>query len=145
MKYFVDKEAGIVKATIDNCDKDVYKLVLKRVKNPYLFNPVVLYEVLKLKKKYVGVAKCAPGDVFNEEIGRIMAARRASLKYEKDRTKALHRFMEHFFNLMKVEMDQEERERVARVRDEDSHNIVDIYEDMKFKDIYENMKLNVEN
>ncbi len=145
MKYFVDKEAGIVKATIDNCDKDVYKLVLKRVKNPYLFNPVVLYEVLKLKKKYVGVAKCAPGDVFNEEIGRIMAARRASLKYEKDRTKALHRFMEHFFNLMEVEMDQEERERVARVRDEDSHNIVDIYEDMKFKDIYENMKLNVEN
>ena len=74
-----------------------------------------------------------------------MAARRASLKYEKDRTKALHRFMEHFFNLMEVEMDQEERERVARVRDEDSHNIVDIYEDMKFKDIYENMKLNVEN
>ena len=145
MKYFVDKEAGIVKATIDNCDKDVYKLVLKRTKNPYLFNPVVLYEVLKLKKKYVGVAKCAPGDVFNEEIGRIMAARRASLKYEKDRTKALHRFMEHFFNLMEVEMDQEERERVARVRDEDSHNIVDIYEDMKFKDIYENMKLNVEN
>ena len=145
MKYFVDKEAGIVKATIDNCDKDVYKLVLKRVKNPYLFNPVVLYEVLKLKKKYVGVAKCAPGDVFNEEIGRIMAARRASLKYEKDRTKALHRFMEHFFNLMEVEMDQEERERAARVRDEDSHNIVDIYEDMKFKDIYENMKLNVEN
>lgn len=145
MKYFVDKEAGIVKATIDNCDKDVYKLVLKRVKNPYLFNPVVLYEVLKLKKKYVGVAKCAPGDVFNEEIGRIMAARRASLKYEKDRTKALHRFMEHFFNLMEVEMDQEERERVARVREEDSHNIVDIYEDMKFKDIYENMKLNVEN
>ena len=145
MKYFVDKEAGIVKATIDNCDKDVYKLVLKRTKNPYLFNPVVLYEVLKLKKKYVGVAKCAPGDVFNEEIGRIMAARRASLKYEKDRTKALHRFMEHFFNLMEVEMNQEERERVARVRDEDSHNIVDIYEDMKFKDIYENMKLNVEN
>lgn len=145
MKYFVDKEAGIVKATIDNCDKDVYKLVLKRVKNPYLFNPVVLYEVLKLKKKYVGVAKCAPGDVFNEEIGRIMAARRASLKYEKDRTKALHRFMEHFFNLMEVEIDQEERERVARVREEDSHNIVDIYEDMKFKDIYENMKLNVEN
>lgn len=145
MKYFVDKEAGIVKATIDNCDKDVYKLVLKRVKNPYLFNPVVLYEVLKLKKKYVGVAKCAPGDVFNEEIGRIMAARRASLKYEKDRTKALHRFMEHFFNLMEIEMDQEEREQVARVRDEDSHNIVDIYEDMKFKDIYENMKLNVEN
>lgn len=145
MKYFVDKEAGIVKATIDNCDKDVYKLVLKRAKNPCLFNPVVLYEVLKLKKKYVGVAKCAPGDVFNEEIGRIMAARRASLKYEKDRTKALHRFMEHFFNLMEVEMDQEERERVARVREEDSHNIVDIYEDMKFKDIYENMKLNVEN
>lgn len=144
MKYFVDKEAGIVKATIDNCDKDVYKLVLKRAKNPHLFNPVVLYEVLKLKKKYVGVAKCAPGDVFNEEIGRIMAARRASLKYEKDRTKALHRFMEHFFNLMEVEMDQEERERVARVREEDSHNIVDIYEDMKFKDIYENMKLNVE-
>ena len=138
MKYFVDKEAGIVKATIDNCDKDVYKLVLKRVKNPYLFNPVVLYEVLKLKKKYVGVAKCAPGDVFNEEIGRIMAARRASLKYEKDRTKALHRFMEHFFNLMEVEMDQEERERVARVRDEDSHNIVDIYEDMKFNVDVEN-------
>lgn len=145
MKYFVDKEAGIVKATIDNCDKDVYKLVLKRAKNPYLFNPVVLYEVLKLKKKYVGVAKCAPDDVFNEEIGRIMAARRASLKYEKDRTKALHRFMEHFFNLMEVEEDQEERERVARVREEDSHNIVDIYEDIKFKDIYENMKLNVEN
>lgn len=145
MKYFVDKEAGIVKATIDNCDKDVYKLVLKRAKNSYLFNPVVLYEVLKLKKKYVGVAKCAPGDVFNEEIGRIMAARRASLKYEKDRTKALHRFMEHFFNLMEVEMDQEERERVARVREEDSHNIVDIYEDMKFKDIYENMKFNAEN
>lgn len=144
MKYFVDKEAGIVKATIDNCDKDVYKLVLKRAKNPHFFNPVVLYEVLKLKKKYVGVAKCAPGDVFNEEIGRIMAARRASLKYEKDRTKALHRFMEHFFNLMEVEMDQEERERVARVREEDSHNIVDIYEDMKFKDIYENMKLDVE-
>lgn len=130
MKYFVDKEAGIVKATIDNCDKDVYKLILKKTKNPYLFNPVVLYEVLKLKKKYVGVAKCAPGDVFNEKIGRIMAARRASLKYEKDRTKALHRFMEHFFNLVEVEMDQEERERVARVREEDSHNIVDIYEDM---------------
>lgn len=132
MKYFVDKEAGIVKATIDNCDKDVYKLILKRAKNSYLFNPVVLYEVLKLKKKYVGVAKCAPGDVFNEKIGRIMAARRASLKYEKDRTKALHRFMEHFFDLMEVEMDQEERERVARVREEDSHNIVDIYEDMEF-------------
>lgn len=132
MKYFVDKEAGIVKATIDNCDKDVYKLVMKRVKNPYLFNPVTLYEVLRLKKKYVGVAKCAPGDVFNEKIGRIMAARRASLKYEKDRTKALHRFMEHFFNLVEVEMDQEERERVARVREEDSHNIVDIYEDMEF-------------
>ena len=138
MKYFVDKEAGIVKATIDNCDKDVYKLVLKRAKNPQLFNPVVLYEVLKLKKKYVGVAKCAPGDVFNEEIGRIMAARRASLKYEKDRTKALHRFMEHFFNLMEVEMDQEERERVARVREGDSHNIVDIYEDMKFNVDVEN-------
>ena len=130
MKYFVDKEAGVVKATIDGCDKDVYKLVLKRMKIAHLFNPVVLYDVLKLNKRYVGVAKCAPTDTFNEEIGRIMAARRASVKYERARLKALERLQKYLEEVLWIEIDQRDRWALAEVRNEDTKNIVDIYEQL---------------
>lgn len=130
MRYFVDKENGIVKATIDGCDKDVYKLVLKRMKIAHLFNPVVLYDVLKLNKRYVGVAKCAPTDTFNEEIGRIMAARRASVKYERARLKAIERLQKYLEEILWIEIDQRDRWTLAEVRNEDSKNIVDIYEQL---------------
>lgn len=131
MKYFVDKDRRIVKATIDNCEGDVFKLVNKRITLKNLFNPVVLYEVLKLKKKYIGVAKCSPSDEFNEEIGRIIAARRASEKYEKDRKKVIERFCEYVnWPITEIEFDQSDRTMLAEVRANDTKNIVDLYEKM---------------
>ena len=100
------------------------------MKIAHLFNPVVLYDVLKLNKRYVGVAKCAPTDTFNEEIGRIMAARRASVKYERARLKAIERLQKYLEEVLWIEVDQRDRWALAEVRNEDSKNIVDIYEQL---------------
>lgn len=131
MKYFVDKERGIVKAAIDNCENDIYNFYMKRVKVNDLFNPVVLKNLLKLKKKYVGVAKCSPNDVFNEELGRLIAARRASEKYERDRLKIFTKFVEIAGVPMSFVLDeQDKRTTLAEVRSRDTENIVDIYENL---------------
>lgn len=95
-KYYVNREKKTVVAVIRDCKDDLCDYVeshLKRDGNQML---VLSFgggmDKLYLKDKYVGTARCDDEDNFDEEKGKKLAAQRASLKYEEDRSRKMSSF-----------------------------------------------------
>lgn len=110
MRYVVNAKKRTVVAIIDGCKFDLVRYVNKYLPSKYGISP----EELFLDEKYIGIAKCSPTDIFNEKVGKVLAARRAQRKYEKDRTgKMLKCCTEIFDNLDSALHDQYERYNVA--------------------------------
>lgn len=66
-------------------------------------------------KPVVGVAKCAPEDVFNVEYGKKLARLRCDLKVAKKRLKSEHRKFETAYNKMNLAQ-AEVRRRIRYMR-----------------------------
>ena len=90
IKYNVDRENGIVTATIDGCANDALNHVNRRLKSAGF--AVVETDKLKMKDAFTAKAKCHPDDEFNEDTGKEIARSRVLDKYHANRVDVLQKF-----------------------------------------------------
>ena len=82
-KYYVNEEKRTVVCTIECSEWDAFDYLEKSDIVISVSGPRnTLYKYGKMPSKFVGVAKCAPGDKFDEHIGRLLAFNRAKGKYD---------------------------------------------------------------
>lgn len=72
IEYFVNLEAGVVVCRINNC-RDIANLRIHKYSNSEPWEPWNY----TLPDSFIGVAKCAPEDEFDEEYGKKLALLRA--------------------------------------------------------------------
>lgn len=84
-RYFVDKEKGIVVCKLEgvafSLNEDISKYGW-----PWS-------ETLEINNVVTGKAVCASGDVFNEEVGKKIAFRKAYAKLNERKVKTLRKFI----------------------------------------------------
>lgn len=90
IKYFINKEKGIIVAVLEDCEDDFYDYML--TKDPAFS---ILDEHLPMREKYIGKAKCCSSDNFDEEYGKELARTRLLLKYYEDFTKCFYCYKEN--------------------------------------------------
>lgn len=90
IKYFVNKEKGIVVAVLEKCETDFYFYMRE---NDLGFAPYGS-TACWMKDKYIGKAKCCSSDDFDEEYGKELARTRLLLRYYEDFTKLFYSYKE---------------------------------------------------
>lgn len=75
IKWMIDKEHRVIVCTLTNCRDIACDRILK-----YCGVYTHPYDHYLLHDAYVGVARCAPGDEWNEEYGKALALKRAKRK-----------------------------------------------------------------
>jgi len=75
IKWMIDKEHRVIVCTLTNCEKIACERIWKYCKRYPLE-----FDKYYLRKEYVGVARCAPGDEWDEEYGKALALKRAKRK-----------------------------------------------------------------
>lgn len=83
MRYVVNEEKRTVVAIMEGCKYDLLEFFRKNLSSAC--STALFDESLMLKDKYIGIAKCMPGDEFNVVIGKNIASIRAKEAYECDR------------------------------------------------------------
>lgn len=85
--YHVNYEKKVVVAVVKCNPKQAYEMFVSTIcKNNTKGMGLIFYEndqifgKMKLKSEYVGIARCAPSDVFNVEYGKKLARLRAEKK-----------------------------------------------------------------
>ena len=82
-KYYVNEEKRTIVCTIECSEWDAFDYLEKSDIVISVSGPRnTLYKYGKMPSKFVGIAKCAPGDKFDEHIGRLLAFNRAKGKYD---------------------------------------------------------------
>ena len=88
IQYYINKEKRTIAARMVDCQYDIidilYKMGIDRV-----FRANYRIEDFLIKDTYRGVAKCAPEDTWDEEVGKRIARNRLLKKYHKDKTRCL--------------------------------------------------------
>lgn len=90
IKYFINKEKGIIVAVLEDCKDDFHDYMLTKDRAFSIWN-----ECCPMREKYVGKAKCCSSDNFDEEYGKELARTRLLLKYYEDFTKCFYRYKEN--------------------------------------------------
>ena len=84
-KYLVNKEKGVCTCVISDCKYDA----IDEIKRMFGYSGTLLLIPMTkryiLNTKYVGIARCAPEDEFDENIGKKLAYERAVNLYRKDK------------------------------------------------------------
>lgn len=121
MRYDVDRSKRTVTATIEGCESDLFRWVIKRFGSidlsPKLAIALEEYsrKSLDIPNSFVGKAVCAEEDEFDVETGKILAARRAQEKYEKVRMRVLEEVTTAAIRaLIEMNMKQNKRYNLAR-------------------------------
>lgn len=121
MRYDVDRSKRTVTATIENCQSDLFRWVIKRFGSIDLSPKLVIaleeysHKNLNIPDSFVGKAVCAKEDEFDVETGKILAARRAQEKYEKARMRVLEEVTSVAIRaLIEMNMKQNKRYNLAR-------------------------------
>lgn len=91
IKYTIDKENGIVKATIEGCANDVVNRLSRVMACEAASEKGRLRKAATISDVFCGVAKCHPEDNFDEAVGIEIARKRMLDKYHTARVKALNR------------------------------------------------------
>lgn len=82
-KYYVNKEKRTVVCTIECGEWDAFNyLECSDIIISASRQNTTLYRHGKMPTKFIGIAKCAPNDMFDEHIGRLLAFNRAKGKYD---------------------------------------------------------------
>lgn len=83
VEYIVDEANRVVVARISNCADDAQNFLFNRCRLSIYSDRVSprLRESLRMEVGYRAVAKCAPEDAFDAEIGRRLAFARLEKKY----------------------------------------------------------------
>ena len=121
MRYNVDRSKRTVTATIENCECDLFRWVVKRF-GPINYSSKLAMALEEYSRKnldipdsFVGKAVCAEEDEFDVETGKILAARRAQEKYEKARMRILEEVTTATIRaLIEMNMKQNKRYNLAR-------------------------------
>ena len=121
MRYDVDRSKRTVMATIENCECDLFRWVVKRF-GPINYSSKLAMALEEYSRKnldipdsFVGKAVCAEEDEFDVETGKILAARRAQEKYEKARMRVLEEVTTATIRaLIEMNMKQNKRYNLAR-------------------------------
>lgn len=75
IKWVVDKEHRVIVCMLMNCGDIACKRIRKYCGSyPYHYDRYIIND------KYVGMARCAPDDKWNEEYGKALALKRAKRK-----------------------------------------------------------------
>lgn len=90
IKYFINKEKGIIVAVLEDCKDDFFYYML--TKDPAV---PISEECPLMREKYIGKAKCCSSDNFDEEYGKELARTRLLLKYYEDFTKCFYCYKEN--------------------------------------------------
>ena len=121
MRYNVDRSKRTVTATIEDCESDLFRWVIKRFGSIDLSPKLAIaleeysHKSLDIPDSFVGRAVCAEEDEFDVETGKILAARRAQEKYEKARMRTLEDVTTTAIRmLIEMNMKQNKRYNLAR-------------------------------
>ena len=93
-KFHVDKENGVVVCIITMDEDDI---IGNRIQKYDLWG-VAWDSYRQLSKRFVGVAKCAPEDEFDETYGKRLAEYRACVKRQKYVNKFLRKYIGSIIN-----------------------------------------------
>ena len=78
--YIVKEKEGVVVCIISDCEFNAVAMV-DEYTDVFVIPWCQIPLEYRLNEQYKGVAKCMPGDIFNEEYGKKVAYRKAYLKY----------------------------------------------------------------
>ena len=82
-KYYVNEEKRTVVCTIECSEWDAFDYIEgSDIVISVPGQSKALYKHGRMPSKFVGIAKCAPDDKFDEHIGRLLAFNRAKGKYD---------------------------------------------------------------
>lgn len=125
IKYSVNKDKKTCVCYLDDCECDIYSTLTleeKKLFEAFDIDP-------RIKNCYVGKAKCADGDVFDEEYGKALARKRMLRKYHWDCAKvyteisgAINKIFTKFndksiYSMLKV------REKLDSIKEQVEHNV----------------------
>lgn len=114
-EYIINKEKRTVVCIISGVSYQLKHDLQKQLTSQqskefeWLINTIFNNPNLQLKKQYIGIAKCNEADTFDEKTGKVLAARRATLKYEIDKTNKLNFVFQQLKLLFKTALDKQSR------------------------------------
>lgn len=89
--YYINEEKGVVVCVLTGCDCDAFSAITK-----YSGDYISTYMTdVRMRNDYVGIAKCAPEDAFDEKFGMKLAYKRANGKREGDMKVQIRRHLKH--------------------------------------------------
>ena len=117
MKYYINEEKQTVTAVMEVSRTCVYQYIDDNWKVPIFLKQSKTLDALEMPTKFVGVARCMEGDVFDLNVGKKIARGKALRKYNKSFKKRLIKAYRYFTLLMTTDlantfcrMEQEEKE-----------------------------------
>lgn len=112
MRYIVNEEKRTVVALMENCQSDLIQYLNKKIPDAdFLISGLSSYsgKTLNIDDTYRGIAKCSPEDVFDEEVGKTLASRRAQEKYDRAKSRVLENVAGAFIqNIQNAILEQKE-------------------------------------
>lgn len=89
VEFIVKADKGVVVCKLHNCKEIVEKRIFKQNNTVFPYFPEKYY----IDNIYVGVAKCAPEDTFDEEIGKKIALTKAKRKRAQAANNAIKQYI----------------------------------------------------
>ena len=91
IKYYVNRDNGVVVAKLDNLRLENSKMCSSffDLYDFWSFDRLTNY-INSFPDSYVGIARCYPGDVFDEERGKELARARLLIKVNNTKAKIAH-------------------------------------------------------
>lgn len=102
-QYYINEEKRTITCVLQNCQNDLYEVINSidcdcNMRFDCCFD--MNYHELKMKKVYVGVAKCAPDDTWDVEYGKLLAFHRAKHNHDTDFFRKAQHFIQSFDDLL---------------------------------------------
>ncbi len=95
IRYIINKDKGVVVCILSGCTYIGFDRLRK------YFPKYSLCDNFEIKDEYVGVAKCAPEDVWDEEYGKKLAF----FKARKKRNKAINNMLGEHVKIIERQLD----------------------------------------
>lgn len=119
MKYYINEEKQTVTAVMEVSRTCVYQYIDDNWKIPIFLKQSRALDSLEMPTKFIGVARCMEGDVFDPNVGKKIARGKALKKYNRSFKKRLIKAYRYFTSLMsndlantfyKMELEEKEYE-----------------------------------
>lgn len=113
VRYFVNKDEGIVVCVLQNCQWDYLSKIRDHIEE-------VASSDVRMNQTFRGIAKCSPDDAFDEMYGKDLAFQRAYNKYFKNQkriaTKLIDKYLDYVGYLQEQITEGENKREKASLR-----------------------------